>query len=306
MNSIPEIFVIIVTYKGMRWYDKCFSSLRESTLPVHTIVVDNTPGEKDANYIRERYPEIHLIKTEENLGFGKANNLGMRYALDQGCDYVFLLNQDTWLIEDDIFEELVQLSINNPQYGILSPIHVKADEVTIDMVLENATNKTSISLFTDLYKNALLDIYETNYINAAAWLIPRKTLEIVGGFDPIYQHYEEDDDYLNRVIFHKLKIGLCPKLKIVHDHHTTENPFEKASNSYHHYQELLVALTDINQRNTVKRYLRYYLRKYLFALLQWEHKEMLYWRKELEFVWLHKKEIKKSREQNKKNEASWL
>lgn len=306
MNSIPEIFVIIVTYKGMRWYDKCFSSLRESTLPVHTIVVDNTPGEKDANYIRERYPEIHLIKTEENLGFGKANNLGMRYALDQGCDYVFLLNQDTWLIEDDIFEELVQLSINNPQYGILSPIHVKADEVTIDMVLENATNKTSISLFTDLYKNALLDIYETNYINAAAWLIPRKTLEIVGGFDPIYQHYEEDDDYLNRVIFHKLKIGLCPKLKIVHDHHTTENPFEKDSNSYHHYQELLVALTDINQRNTVKRYLRYYLRKYLVALLQWKHKEMLYWRKELEFVWLHKKEIKKSREQNKKNEASWL
>ena len=306
MNSIPKIFVIIVTYKGMRWYDKCFSSLRESTLPVHTIVVDNTPGEEEANYIREHYPEVHLIKTEENLGFGKANNIGMRYALDHGCDYVFLLNQDTWLIEDDIFEELVKLSINNHQYGILSPIHVKADEVTINMVLENATNKTSISLFTDLYKNALLDIYETNYINAAAWLIPRKTLETVGGFDPIYQHYEEDDDYLNRVIFHKLKIGLCPKLKIVHDHHTTENPFEKSSNSYHHYQELLVALTDINQRNTINRYLRYYLRKYLFALLQWKHKEMLHWRKELEFVWHHKKEIKKSREQNKKNEASWL
>lgn len=302
----PNIFVIIVTYKGMRWYDKCFSSLRESTLPVHTIVVDNTPGEEDANYIRKHYPEIHLIKTEENLGFGKANNLGMRYALDHGCDYVFLLNQDAWLIEDNIFEELVQLSINNPQYGILSPIHVKADEVTINMVLENATNKTSISLFTDLYKNALLDIYETNYINAAAWLIPRKTLETVGGFDPIYQHYAEDDDYLNRVIFHKLKIGLCPKLKIVHDHHTTENPFEKSSNSYHHYQELLVALTDINQRNTINRYLRYYLRKYLFALLQWKREEMLHWRKELIFVWHHKKEIKKSREQNKKNEASWL
>ena len=91
----PNIFVIIVTYKGMRWYDKCFSSLRESTLPVHTIVVDNTPGEEEANYIREHYPEIHLIKTEENLGFGKANNLGIRYALDHGCDYVFLLNQNS-------------------------------------------------------------------------------------------------------------------------------------------------------------------------------------------------------------------
>ena len=290
----------------MRWYDKCFSSLRESTLPVHTIVVDNTPGEEEANYIREHYPEIHLIKTEENLGFGKANNLGMRYALDQGCDYVFLLNQDTWLIEKNIFDELVKLSINNPQYGILSPIHVKADEKTISMVLENATNKTSMSLFTDLYKNDLLDIYETNYINAAAWLIPRKTLEVVGGFDPIYQHYGEDDDYINRVIYHKLKIGLYPKYRIVHDYHTTENPFEKSINSYRHYQDLLVALTDINQRNTINRYLRFYLRKYLFALLQWKRKEMVHWRKEMVFVLNHKKEIKKSREQNKKNEASWL
>lgn len=302
----PNIFVIIVTYKGMRWYDKCFSSLRESTLPVHTIVVDNTPGEEEANYIREHYPEIHLIKTEENLGFGKANNLGIRYALDHGCDYVFLLNQDTWLIEKNIFDELVKLSINNPQYGILSPIHVKADEKTISMVLENATNKTSMSLFTDLYKNALLDIYETNYINAAAWLIPRKTLEVVGGFDPIYQHYGEDDDYINRVIYHKLKIGLYTKYRIVHDYHTTENPFEKSINSYRHYQKLLVELTDINQRNTINRYLRYYLRKYLFALLQWKRKEMVHWRKEMVFVLNHKKEIKKSREQNKKNEASWL
>ena len=91
-----KVFVIIVTYKGKQWYDRCFSSLRESTIPVRMVVVDNTPGENDAEYIKSHYPEIHLIKTNENLGFGRANNLGMRYALDNGCDYVLLLNQDSF------------------------------------------------------------------------------------------------------------------------------------------------------------------------------------------------------------------
>ena len=74
---MKKIFVIIVTYKGKQWYDRCFCSLRESTTPVLPIVVDNTPGEEDANYISEHYPEAHLIKPDENLGFGKANNLCM-------------------------------------------------------------------------------------------------------------------------------------------------------------------------------------------------------------------------------------
>ena len=52
MENDMKIYVIVVTYKGLRWYDKCFSSLRESTLPVHTIVVDNTPGDDDAIYIK--------------------------------------------------------------------------------------------------------------------------------------------------------------------------------------------------------------------------------------------------------------
>ena len=89
-----KVFVIIVTYKGKRWYDRCFGSLRQSTIPLQTIVVDNASNDGTVDYIRENYPEIYLIESKENLGFGKGNNLGLRYALDHGCDYVFLLNQD--------------------------------------------------------------------------------------------------------------------------------------------------------------------------------------------------------------------
>ena len=128
MKKEPKIFVIIVTYKGMRWYDKCFSSLRESTIPLQTVVIDNTPGDEDAEYIKTHYPEVHLIKTNENLGFGRANNLGMRYALDNGCDYVFLLNQDTWLIQNEAIAELVAIAEAHQEYGIVSPMHLTATQ----------------------------------------------------------------------------------------------------------------------------------------------------------------------------------
>ena len=111
-----KLFAIVVTYKGYRWYERCFTSLRQSTIPVQTIVVDNASNDGTVEYIKEYFPEIHLIDSGENLGFGRANNIAMRYALDQGCDYVFLLNQDAW-VEPDTFERLVKIHQRHPGYG---------------------------------------------------------------------------------------------------------------------------------------------------------------------------------------------
>ena len=188
-SVVPKVFVIVVTYKGMRWYDRCFTSLRESAIPVQTIVVDNASNDGSVEYIKEHYPEIHLIESQENLGFGRANNLAMRYALDNGCDYVFLLNQDTW-IESNSIAGLVAIHENNPRYGILSPMHVRADGKSLYMqIIDGNENNPNKKLISDLYCGVLKDVYQEKFVNAAAWLMSRKTLETVGGFDPIYVHY---------------------------------------------------------------------------------------------------------------------
>lgn len=306
MNENQKIFVIIVTYKGRQWYDKCFNSLRESTVPVKTIVVDNTPGEEDANYIRDYFPEIILLKPEHNLGFGKGNNLAMKYAREHEADYVFLLNQDTWLCDKDVIKHLINVSLNNPEYGILSPLHMKADGVTIGMQWEDGNNYCSRVLLPDVYKQDLKDVYSTNYINAAAWLLPRKTLDVVGGFTPMFEHYEEDDDYLNRTLYHGLKVGLCPKWKIIHDHKSSENPFEKDRNKYHRQQELLVRLLDVRQKNAPHRILRYYLRKYIQCIVSGKIKQSKFLMEDIKFIIKNRKGIACTRQQNKKAESSWL
>ena len=94
-----KLFVIIVTYKGQQWYDRCFGSLRRSSIPVTPVVIDNASSDGSVAYIREHFPESVVFEESENLGFAKANNIGMRYALDQGADYVLLLNQDAWLVQ---------------------------------------------------------------------------------------------------------------------------------------------------------------------------------------------------------------
>lgn len=298
-----KIFVIVVTYRGQRWYDRCFGSLRENEVPVQVVAVDNSPGEEDAEYIKMHFPEVHLIKTNENLGFGRANNLGMRYALDNGCDYVFLLNQDAW-IDKDAIGKLVEIAEQHPEYGILSPVHLNAKRTAINMQMGVGAHHRNEKLLSDLYIGNVGDVYETNYVNAAAWLLPRKTLENIGGFDPIFKHYEEDDNYLNRVIYHDMKIGICPTVQIIHDHQESELSNERLC--LRRQQFLLVEWTNINHSFSTSAECRYYLRKWLsfvFKRKKDQAKEQL---ESIKFCLKMRNGIMASRFENRQKKSSWL
>lgn len=290
---MKKIYAIVVTYKGKCWYDKCLGSLRTSTIPVQVVVVDNTPGDEDAEYIRAQYPEVHLIKTDKNLGFGKANNLGIRYALDHNCDFVFLLNQDAWLVQPNVLEQLIIHSDLNPEYGILSPMHLTADEKMLSIQYENSQHDCSRQLVNDLYCNQLQDIYETDYVNAAAWLLPERTLKRVGGFNPLFYVYGEDDDYLHRVHFHKMKVGVCPKLRVIHDH----TPFTHGmSSNKKEEKELLVKLLDVNNSTSLREYKKYYFRKWIVAMFSANWNQMRYWWWKIMYVAKHERSIRSCRE----------
>lgn len=72
-------------------------------------------------------------------------------------------------------------------------------------------------MISDLYFQTLKPYYEIHFVNAAHWLLPKKTIETIGGFNPYFFHYGEDDEYVNRVHFHQKKVLLVPGSKVVHD-----------------------------------------------------------------------------------------
>ena len=302
-----KIYVIIVTYKGKQWYDRCFTSLRESTIPVLTIVVDNASNDGTVEYIKENYPEIHLIESKENLGFGRANNIALRYALDQGCDYVFLLNQDAW-VEKDALEVLVRVSLNHTEFGVLAPVHTtpEKNELEPGFVSFVKDNKyTNGDWFNDMYWGKMKEVYETKYIHAAGWLLPKRVLKNVGGFDPIFIHYEEDDDYLNRVRYHGFKIGVCPLAMMVHDCNR-EYAYSKGKEALRHQQMLLVDFVDVNKEKSVGKYCAYLLRKTLASMLRTKWSLMLSYWKDFCFLSRMKGRILESRTKNRRKGLNWI
>ena len=307
MEDAPiKLFVIVVTYKGKQWYDRCFTSLRNSTMPVQTIVVDNASNDGTVEYIKEHYPEIILIESKENLGFGKGNNLALKYAYENGCDYVFLLNQDAWLDEDDMFEKLIALTKKYTDYGIFSPLHISADRKSINMALEYKNDDCAMQLLSDLYCMEFKDIYQTDYINAAGWLLPRKTLATLGGFDPLFFHYGEDDDYLNRARYHGLKIGICPNVVMIHDH-DSEKITQYSRQLFNKTNfEGLSGYLDLNVSFEYHSLRWQYLKMYFKAALRGDSKLKNYARKKWKYLKSMKEGIESSRKMNMIKQPNWI
>lgn len=218
INNIlnKKIFVVIVTYNGSQWIEKCLNSLINSTIPLEIYAIDNKSSDNTINIIKSKFPSVNLIETGENLGFGRANNLGMRIALQGNGDYVFLLNQDAW-VKQDCFERLINIHTSNPSYGILSPLHLDYEGENLESYFTSIIDPGSCpQLINDIFRKELKDIYDINFIHAAGWLISIKCINDVGGFDPLFFHYSEDIDYINRVKFYNYKIGLVPSAIFMH------------------------------------------------------------------------------------------
>lgn len=223
MNNY-KILVIIVTYNAMKWAERCFFSLKNSTIPNDVFVVDNGSTDGTQQYIKQNFPEFSFHQSESNLGFGKANNLGLEYALKNDYDYVYLLNQDAW-IESDTFEILINIHQTHPEYGIISPLQRNGSRKFDDNFF--ATSMSNEAIFDQLFPDKSEDLYETKFVMAAHWLVSKECLKRVGGFSPSFPHYGEDDNFINRCVYHGLKVGYTFKTMAVHDRESRPSPLSK-------------------------------------------------------------------------------
>jgi GT2 family glycosyltransferase len=226
----------------MKWLSKCLGSLRQSSLSTDVLVVDNGSTDGTIEYIRSEFPEVQLVATGQNFGFGRANNIGLKKAVAEGYDYVYLLNQDAWVFPQT-FERLIAAMEAAPEYGILSPMQLTATEDKMDprfvrwcpaaawnewMQIRPAceTDDLSDAVSSSISESLPGEIHPVRFVMAAHWMISRACFTKVGGFSPAFAHYGEDDNYVHRAKYHGFKVGILSVAGAVHDREMRPSPKE--------------------------------------------------------------------------------
>lgn len=218
-----KVLVVIVTYNAMKWIEKCLGSIRETNCSnyigsLKTFIVDNGSNDGTQDYIKSFYPEVFFYQSNINLGFGQGNNVGIQYAMDHDFDYVYLLNQDAWLLPNTI-DTLINVNLNHPKFGVLGPFQMQANKTYLDenFLKNTCSYQSNNKVLNDLYFGLVEEAYPVPNVMAAHWLMSRDCIKKVGGFSPTFLQYGEDGNYSDRVYFHGFKVGIVPKAKAIHD-----------------------------------------------------------------------------------------
>jgi len=218
-----NLLFVIVTYNAMKWVDRCLSSIRKTKQEkyirsITTYIVDNGSNDGTQDYVRNHYPEVIFYQSDRNLGFGQGNNVGIQYAMDNDFDYVYLLNQDAWVLPDTV-EKLIGINLKHPEFGVLGPFQMQANETHLDdnFLKNTCSYKSNENVLNDMFFGVMDDAYPVPNVMAAHWLMSKACIKKVGGFSPTFLQYGEDGNYSDRLYYHGFKIGITPSVRAIHD-----------------------------------------------------------------------------------------
>jgi hypothetical protein len=214
----PKVFIIILNWNGLKDTLECLESVYKLDYQnFEVIVVDNGSTDNSVAVIRENYPEVIMIENKENLGYTGGNNIGMRYASNNGADYVWLLNNDT-VVMPDTLSKLIDTAESDPEIGLISPIIYYYDEPEKIQYCGSYMDWENYTDITLQHLEALMNITSSHtfYLWGTALLIKRSVIEKIGYLDQKYFAYHEDWEYCLRALKSGYKSVLEPRGKIYH------------------------------------------------------------------------------------------
>lgn len=228
-----DLSIIIVSFNTRDLLDKCLSSIYASRpkISFEIFVVDNASYDGSAEMVKEKYPEVKLIRNFENLGFAKANNQALKIC--RGC-YALLLNSDTEILKNAL-DAMVEFMDDHPEAGMINP----------KLVYPNMELQPSPSKLLSFWKGAVWEtifwttplhrllgveykykalekgrdydkVYEIEWARGACLMIKRDVLNDVGLLDENFFFGYEECDYNIRASQKGWKRYYVPHAVVIH------------------------------------------------------------------------------------------
>lgn len=189
---MKQVAIILLNWHGWRDTLECLASLEKLDYPNHRVlVVDNASTDDSVERIQAVYPDIPLIVNERNLGFGGGCNVGIRKSLEDGADYIWLLNNDT-KAELHALTAMVEVAEADPKVGAVGSVLYYMDEP--EKVQAWGGGYINFWLGVSRHHFVLAPENRLHYLTGASLLLRREALEQVGLFDEEFFMYWEDTD----------------------------------------------------------------------------------------------------------------
>jgi GT2 family glycosyltransferase len=211
---VPSVACIIVNWNG--WPDtlQCLKSLSQSDYSNFTsLLVDNGSVNDSVVRMRNAFPDLEIIQSPANLGFGAGNNLGIRRALERDPKYIWLLNNDT-LVQPNTLSALVATAEADTSLGAVGSVLHYADAP--DKVQAWGGGRVNLWTGTSRHFRSPVSWQSLDFLTAASVLIPTRVLKQVGLFDERYFMYWEDTDLSFRIRGAGWKLGVAEKAVLLH------------------------------------------------------------------------------------------
>lgn len=257
-----KLFIIILNYNCKADIIDCLKSLKyidKKSYLLKLLVVDNASADGSVQLIKQKFPQVKIIQNKKNLGFAAGVNVGIKYALKQGADFVFLLNPDT-IVEKDFLQPLVQLIKSDTEIGIVSPVlkGMFKGKLVYDL---GAKFNPFLGRTKHIHvKFRPLHPMEAEMVSGCAMLVKKEVFEKIGFFNKHYFLYFEDSDFCLRAKKAGFKIYVQSKSIVFH--RTSQSLGEFSLKKIYHI--LISNFLFINKH--VKFYLRPLAYIYLSAL----------------------------------------
>lgn len=225
-----KLSIIIVNYNVQYFLEQCLASVRKAAAHVsaEVWVVDNHSVDGSVDMVQHKFPEVHLIANEINLGFSKANNQAIRKAKGE---YILLLNPDT-VVEEDTFLKVCQFMDTHPDAGGLG---VRMIDGKGNFLPESKRGLPSPStaffkmfglaklfpkskIFGSYHLGYLpeMEIHQVDVLSGAFMLLRAAILPTTGLLDETYFMYAEDVDLSYQITKAGFKNYYYPDTTIIH------------------------------------------------------------------------------------------
>jgi GT2 family glycosyltransferase len=219
--SDPQVMVLILSYNGKPLLRDSISSYLKNDYPNFKVtVIDNGSRDGTAEYIKQEFPLVHLIRTENNLGYSGGFNLGLEYAFGKKkADYVLVSNNDV-KADAKVISELVKVALTDDKIGFVTGKVFYFDQPDIlqtvgkreDPVRWNGGQIGKNEKDTGQYER----VEERPFSDDIFTLVSKKLYDEIGGYDPTFFLQCEEFDWQARAKKAGYKIFYTPDARIWH------------------------------------------------------------------------------------------